>query len=319
MVFKQRAALDRSRALRARLSLGYNPGGNDKSSDEEEDKEDLVPLKLSPEKIKPKRGRPKKNAKSKGKAAASSLEDTSQMVVIGQDTSSNDVAAAAAAAAKAPAEDRAIFRQLLLNHLSARAGNEGWIAGARQFHLARWLHDYAQDPKADGKKISNASQGRNKGNGACEDSDDDNGADFSPEVNTNGGSCAGLYSHFVDQWQLSHSGGGANGSSSCSSSSSSSSSDLVILDTSGTARVVRSLMVKGGFVGSFDQVLAAVLALLGGSSPTLRAKVVKAVAGIVDADPVLMANDQVRSHCVIRFDKISQLYGRLYCTSGFFK
>jgi hypothetical protein len=53
-------------------------------------------------------------------------------------------------------------------------------------------------------------------------------------------------------------------------------------------------MVKGGFVGSFDQVLAAVLALLGGSSPTLRAKVVKAVAGIVDADPVLMANDQVR-------------------------
>jgi len=64
MVFKQRAALDRSRALRARLSLGYNPGGNDKSSDEEEDKEDLVPLKLSPEKIKPKRGRPKKNVET---------------------------------------------------------------------------------------------------------------------------------------------------------------------------------------------------------------------------------------------------------------
>lgn len=276
MVLRQRTALDRSRALRARLSLGYNPG-KDQSSDEEEDKEDLVPLKLSPEKVKPKRGRPKKNAKDKEKPTTkSSLE---VVAVTDRENSRAD-----AVAAKAPAEDRAIFRQLLLNHLSVRAGNEVWIAGARQFHLARWLHDYAQDNKADEKKISNASQGRNGSSGAGKDSDDDDDANFGSEVNkSNGGSCAGLYSHFVDQWQLSHNNGAT-----------SSSSDWVVLDTSGTARVVRSLMVKGGFVGSFDQVLAAVLALLGGSSPTLRAKVVKAVAGIVDADPVLMANDQVR-------------------------
>jgi hypothetical protein len=284
LVLKQRTALDRSRELRARFASGFSPSGGNAS--EEEDKEDLVTLKLSPEKAKgKKKGRPAKGSK---KSATGKGEDAfaSPSLAVASPTAAAHAAAAAAAAANAPAEDRAIFRQLLLNHLTARADSEGWMAGARQFHLARWLNDYAHDDAAD--QTNAARKSRSKIGGACEESEDDE--ESVSEAKVSGGSCAGLHAHFADQWRPSGSG---STSGSTSGNGGSSSGDAVVLDTAGTARVVRSLMVKGNFVGSFDQVLAAVLALLGGSSPTLRAKVVKAVAGIVDADPVLMANDQV--------------------------
>jgi len=72
------------------------------------------------------------------------------------------------------------------------------------------------------------------------------------------------------------------------------------LDEHGTARVVRSLYVKGSFVGRFDGILVTLLHLLGDNTPTLRTKVVKAVSAIVEADPLLMANEIIHTAIIQR-------------------
>ena len=73
------------------------------------------------------------------------------------------------------------------------------------------------------------------------------------------------------------------------------------LDTLGTARVVRNLVVKGIFVAKFDMLLVKMLELMGSEVSSLRARIIKAVNSIVAADPILMANENIRKAIISRF------------------
>lgn len=158
-------------------------------------------------------------------------------------------------------EDRDIFRQLLLNYLGERAHSEPWIRQARQYHLAHWLQDYEDT----GSKSKSSS----------------------------------LAAHFADQWALPSEAVGLHQRK--DEAWLESSSKGACLDEHGTARVVRSLIVKGSFVGRFDDLLVRLLHLLGDNTPTLRTKVVKAVSAIVEADPVLMANESIHTAIIQRY------------------
>ena len=185
--------------------------------------------------------------------------------------------APASASASAPAqaggvsEDRSIvdndvFRQLLLNYLSERARTEAWMGGSRQYHIARWIQDYGT-PAAP----------------LFGEDEQDDERPTTPDAGRQG-----LRDHFMDQWELPESAVHREDWD-------------ITLNTMGTARVVRKLVVTGVFVAQFDQLLNRLLNLLGNSSPTLRARVIKSIAAIVEADPVLMANENVRKAIIQRF------------------
>ena len=200
VVARQRDGLSRQRDIRLRLhSSGGGVGSPATEASDDDSDVDTKPLKLSTKKS-GKKGRGTPSSKTPS-AAAAKVEDCVDEVEEDKD-----------------AQDRDIFRQLLLNFLTDRARSEPWMAEARQYHLAHWLGDY---------------------------SDTD-----------------GLRAHFEDQWaappSLEVSRAGA---------------EALTLDTEGTLRVVRSLMVKGRFVGSFDSLLANLLALLRNAAANLRTKV----------------------------------------------
>ncbi|KAG1700285.1 hypothetical protein DVH05_012088 [Phytophthora capsici] len=54
------------------------------------------------------------------------------------------------------------------------------------------------------------------------------------------------------------------------------------------------LAVKRGFCGSFAKLLAHIMALLSKGMPSLRARVMKCLRGVVDVDPILMAEKEVQ-------------------------
>jgi hypothetical protein len=164
---------------------------------------------------------------------------------------------------EADVEEKDIFRQLLLNYLNDRAMSEPWMMTARRYHLAHWLQDYEENDHVDSKNET--------------------------ELVTT----AAVQEHFAHQWDLVEDLKGSKFRKD--------EWDHVSLDATGTARIQRSLIVKGTFVGQFEQLLVSLLQLLGSSVPTLRAKVVKAVASIVDADPLLMTNEHVRTAVIQRF------------------
>lgn len=171
---------------------------------------------------------------------------------------------------EADVEEKDIFRQLLLNYLNDRAISEPWMLTARRYHLAHWLQDYEENDQIDH---------------ICNEKDD--------EMNHTIITTAAVQEHFTDQWDLVE--------ELKKSKFRKDEWDEVSLDATGTARIQRSLIVKGVFVGQFDQLLVSLLQLLGCSVPTLRARVVKAVASIVDADPLLMTNEHVRTAVIQRF------------------
>lgn len=142
------------------------------------------------------------------------------------------------------------------------------MGNSRQYHIARWLHEYEESESFDGG--------------------DGDGEQYAMITKATPLGRQGLRDHFLDQWALPEEAVHREDWD-------------ITLNTMGTARVLRKLVVTGEFVAQFDELLLRLLRLLGHESPTIRARVLKAIAAIVEADPVLMANENLRKSIIQRF------------------